>query len=379
MNFVKFGEIVTISKGRKLSNVYSNSALNKQRYIQIDDLRNDSNLKYSSDAGVEVKPEDLIIAWDGANAGTVGYGLEGLIGSTLARLRLTDKDCHAPFVGRFLQSKFSYIRANCTGATIPHVSRNVLEQLSVPSPPLPEQHRMTTILDKADALRQKRKQSLKLLDEFIRSVFLDMFGDPASNPNKWKERSLGDVIDETQYGTSKPAGEYGNGTQILRMNNITTSGEIDLKDLKWIELSASDIDKFTVQKDDILFNRTNSPELVGKTAVWESDHQFAYAGYLVRIRLIRQISNPYYVSAFLNSGYGKRLLFSKAKASINMSNISPTLLKEFTIPIPPIDVQNQFEAIVKATRAQKNTLRKSEDMLNDQFNALVQRAFRGEL
>ena len=206
-----------------------------------------------------------------------------------------------------------------------------------------------------------------------------MFGDPASNPNKWKERSLGDVIDETQYGTSKPAGEYGNGTQILRMNNITTSGEIDLKDLKWIELSASDIDKFTVQKDDILFNRTNSPELVGKTAVWESDHQFAYAGYLVRIRLIRQISNPYYVSAFLNSGYGKRLLFSKAKASINMSNISPTLLKEFTIPIPPIDVQNQFEAIVKATRAQKNTLRKSEDMLNDQFNALVQRAFRGEL
>lgn len=85
---VELGTIITITKGKKHDNVYASTSIGRKRYLQIEDLRNDDNLKYTVNPGVEVLPNDVIIAWDGANAGTIGFGLNGFIGSTLARLRL---------------------------------------------------------------------------------------------------------------------------------------------------------------------------------------------------------------------------------------------------------------------------------------------------
>src|SRR6185312_13841224 len=105
-NFISLKEIIDISKGKKHDNVFDYPIDGFSRYIQIDDFRNDTNLKYTNDKGVIVTEKDVIIAWDGANAGTIGFNLAGYIGSTLARLKIKDKNVDSKFLGWFLKSKF---------------------------------------------------------------------------------------------------------------------------------------------------------------------------------------------------------------------------------------------------------------------------------
>lgn len=214
----------------------------------------------------------------------------------------------------------------------PSLNRNNLHPVEVLWPPLPEQKRIAAILDKADEIRRKRQEAIKLTEELLRSAFLEMFGDPVTNPKGWEVRTLGDVIAEAQYGTSQKANEDGRGLPILRMNNITYRGEWDLSSVKWCEIPEAEREKYTTRRGDLLFNRTNSPELVGKTAVWNRDQHFAIAGYLIRVRF-NERARPEYVSAFLNSAHGKKLLFEKAKPSNNMSNFSASELRRLEVPI----------------------------------------------
>lgn len=145
----------------------------------------------------------IIIAWDGANAGTVSYGLEGAIGSTLAILETEDKNVYIPYVGKFLQSKNQYLRDTCTGATIPHVSRKALENIVIPLPSVERQKCISNTLDKAKSLIEKRKAQIEALDQLTQSVFLEMFGDPYKNPKNWPVGTIKDITLKTQYGTSK--------------------------------------------------------------------------------------------------------------------------------------------------------------------------------
>jgi type I restriction enzyme S subunit len=150
------------------------------------------------------------------------------------------------------------------------------------------------------------------------------------------------------------------------MNNIDYTGRLDLTSLKWIELADDEFDKFTVRRGDLLFNRTNSPELVGKTAVWDKDEAFAFAGYLVRVRVDATKALPEYVSAFLNSPFGKRMLIARAKPSINMSNISAPDLLRFEIPLPGIADQRRISAVldkVDAIRRKKQESTSLADLL----------------
>jgi type I restriction enzyme, S subunit len=185
------------------------------------------------------------------------------------------------------------ISSLAAGANINNLKNEHLDGLEIPLPPLDEQRRTAAILDKADALRRRRKRSLDLLDDLTQSIFLEMFGDPEKNPKGWKRGRISDLLEETQYGTSEKAGAVGK-YPILRMGNITSDGRTDFEDLKYIDLSDKDLDKFTLRRGDILFNRTNSADLVGKTAVFDRDERFAFAGYLVRARARKGVS-PHYV------------------------------------------------------------------------------------
>jgi type I restriction enzyme S subunit len=154
----KLGEVFKISKGKK---AIESSVETSLRYIQIGDLRNDDVMKYTTQSSNNVvcTKDDILIAWDGANAGTVGYNLEGVIGSTLAKLSPKRNGVHVAFVGRFLQSKFTYLRENCTGATIPHLSRTVLENLQIPLPPLEQQNKIAAIFRCGRCLQAKNQST----------------------------------------------------------------------------------------------------------------------------------------------------------------------------------------------------------------------------
>jgi type I restriction enzyme S subunit len=290
-------------------------------------------------------------------------------------------DIDGRFLTHYLKATEQVIMGMANNAThgTKRLPTELIESIHVPVPPLPEQRRIAAILDNADAIRRKREDGIRLTEELLRSTFLELFGDPATNPEDWPIRSMADVVEETQYGTAAKSNGDGEGLPVLRMNNITYGGEIDLSDLKWCEISEEGRPQYTVRKGDLLFNRTNSPELVGKTAVWERDDTYAFAGYLVRVRFHENQALPDYVSAFLNSAYGKKMLFAKAKPSNNMSNFSAGEFCRIELPVPGIDIQRRFQAVVGDVRDMKEKRVAGLAEASNLFGSLVQRAFRGEL
>ena len=160
----------------------------------------------------------------------------------------------------------SKLEAMAPATTVAIVSKSKFERLEIPVPPLKEQKRIVEVLDQADELRQKRRLALEELDVLELATFYALIGDPSPSNTKWPLAKIGELLSESQYGTSSKAGSVGE-LPILRMNNITYNGELDLSDLKYIDLTLDDIKKYTVRDGDLVFNRTNSPDLVGKTAV----------------------------------------------------------------------------------------------------------------
>ena len=130
------------------------------------------------------------------------------------------------------------------------------------------------------------------------------------------------------------------------MNNITYSGALDLTELKHVELPADDVEQYSVRRGDLLFNRTNSQELVGKMAVWDRNEAYAFAGYLVRVRLQRERADPRFVAAWFNTPGMKAQLRTRAKPSINMSNINATELLTFPLVLPPLPEQRRIADIL---------------------------------
>ncbi|EAW0311225.1 TPA_asm: restriction endonuclease [Salmonella enterica subsp. enterica serovar Typhi str. CT18] len=237
---------------------------------------------------------------------------------------------------------------NCGQKTtnISNLNLERFKELFIPLPSLNDQRRIVAILDKAANIRQKREQAIKLSDDFLRATFLEMFGTPANNIHRFPTGKIRDLVDSVNYGTSAKAsidsGEY----PILRMGNITYQGRWDFTDLKYLDLSVKEKDKFLVKEGDLLFNRTNSKELVGKTAVYEENRPMAFAGYLIRVRP-NPIGNNYYISGYLNSIHGKITLMNMCKSIVGMANINAQELQNIEILIPPKHLQDEYEIIYK--------------------------------
>jgi len=172
-----------------------------------------------------------------------------------------------------------------------------------------------------------------------------MFGDPILNPKHWQEARIADVVTDVKYGTSKSADEEGK-YKYLRMNNLTDDGHLNLTDLKYINISDSELDKCIVHKGDILFNRTNSAELVGKTALFDLDEPMVIAGYIIRIRL-KECLSPVFFNTFMNTPALKNKLHGMAKGAVNQANINAKELQSIEIVVPPISLQLDFENFIK--------------------------------
>jgi type I restriction enzyme S subunit len=254
------------------------------------------------------------------------------------------------------------------------VPSRFLKDTLIPVPPLPEQKRIAVILAKADRLRRLRRYARDLSDTYLQSVFLEMFGDPVANPMGWEQTTIGEIVASSQYGTSKKSNSEQKGYPVLGMGNITYSGKIDLTSLSYVELSEEEFETLRLLPGDIIFNRTNSTELVGKTAHWNEELDAVLASYLVKLRLKPAVL-PDYFAALLNSGYYKILFQYRCRKAVGQSNISPTLLKEFPMLIPPLPLQQKFARVVhefERLRAQQREAKRQAEHL---FQTLLHWAF----
>ncbi|HBL9062211.1 TPA: restriction endonuclease subunit S, partial [Escherichia coli] len=311
-------------------------------WIKSGDLK-DSKIyeanEYITAAGLEnssakiVEKDSILIAMYGATVGRLAIlGINAATNQAICNIRPDTTIADMKYLYYFLKSKFSYFVENAVGGAQPNISQGLIKSLEVPLPSLDEQKRIADILDKAAGVCQKREQAIKLADDFLRAKFLEMFGTPANNIHRFPKGTIRDLVDSVNYGTSAKAsidsGEY----PILRMGNITYQGRWDFTDLKYLDLSVKEKDKYLVKEGDLLFNRTNSKELVGKTAVYEEDRPMAFAGYLIRVRP-NSIGNNYYISGYLNSIHGKITLMNMCKSIVGMANINAQELQNIEILI----------------------------------------------
>jgi type I restriction enzyme S subunit len=159
---------------------------------------------------------------------------------------------------------------------------------------------------------------------------------------------------------------------------LPNDGHIELEPLSYVELTDKEFIDLRLERGDIIFNRTNSTELVGKTAYWNYDFNAVIASYLVKLKLKKTVLPEFFV-ALLNSPSYKRLFQERCKKAVGQSNVSPTLLKEFPVIVPPLAEQERFAAIIQRherLRAQQREAERQAEML---FQSLLHRAFRGEL
>jgi type I restriction enzyme, S subunit len=235
------------------------------------------------------------------------------------------------------------------------------------------------LLEQADGLRRKRAEADALADRILPALFHEMFGDPATNPQGWPRVRLGDVILETAYGTSNPSNANREGLPVLRMNNISSCGQLQLADLKHVVLEEAEAEKHLLADGDLLFNRTNSKELVGKTGHWRGAFPAVAASYLIRVRVDTSQVVPDFVWAWMNTPYFKQRLFDISRRAVGMANINATELRAMPITIPDILRQQRFSDRLRSLENLADQRQLATLQLNTLLRTMLHRAFTGEL
>lgn len=257
----------------------------------------------------------------------------------------------------------------CSGATQKAINNGAFAKLQVPSYSLDEQRRISNILDQADALRQKRKQAVQLLDDFLRATFLDMFGDPVVNDHKWRVAKFSQV-GTLDRGISKhrprnapellggpypliQTGDVANSGGYIRLYKSTYS-DLGLKQSKMWPIGTLCITiAANIAKTGVLTFRACFPDSVVGFAPND----------MVKTEYVQ------YWMSFL-----QKILEEKAPESAQ-KNINLEILRNLDIPVPPIDLQNKFTLIVNKTEETKQEMQTSQAELDNQFSALTQRCF----
>lgn len=228
-----------------------------------------------------------------------------------------------------------------SGACMPNIKKSDLGNFIIEyEEDETRQEEVVKVLEKCELLLEDYNKKLALLDEAVRARFVEMFGDPIENQKDWEVVKIRDIVTDVRYGTSKPAVEGGR-YPYLRMNNLTVDGGLDLSDLKYIDIPDNEIEKCVVRKGDILFNRTNSIDLIGKTAVFNLLDDMVIAGYIIRIRLNNQIL-PDVFSQYMNLEAMKKVLRGMAKGAVNQANINAQELQSIKVYIPDMELQKQY-------------------------------------
>lgn len=205
------------------------------------------------------------------------------------------------------------------------------------------------------------------------SQFIELFGDPETNPFGWRMGTIRDIVSDVRYGSSRKAsidGKY----PYLRMNNITYGGELDLTDVKRIDIPDDEIDRCSVRKGDVLFNRTNSKELVGKTCLYDREELMVLAGFVIRVR-VNEKAIPEFLAQYMNLPYIKELLLSMCKAACGQANINAQELQSIPIYIPPVEAQKQFVGFKEQLDKSKFELKQAIERVTNLMKSLMQQDF----
>ncbi|MFI5408055.1 restriction endonuclease subunit S [Kaistia sp. UC242_56] len=286
----------------------------------------------------------------------------------------TSTDCDLKWLSYALSS--SRIRELNKAAAVPGLNRNDAYRENVLVPPLDEQKRIAAILDKADQLRQKRRQAIGLLDSLTQWIFLEMFGDPVTNPKGWAVKELASLERFLTSGSRGWAQYYADrGRPFIRIQNLK-NGKLSRDDLVFVDApDNAEARRTAVQSGDVLISITAD---LGRVAVVPYDLDGG-ANINQHIALFRPKGiNSTFLASYLASEGGKRQFNASnrqgVKAGLNFNDI-----RSLKVPVPPLDMQTKFEEALVSLEARQYQYSIAENNVEDLFASLQHRAFSGQL
>ena len=301
------------------------------------------------DKPIKIAYKDDILISVRAPIGAINIASEECcIGRGLAAVRALKGKCLYEFLYYALQSNTEELKSQGTGSTFKAISKQILANSELPDITLEEQHRIVNRLLKVDTLIENANEQLRLFDQLVKSRFIEMFGNPAINPNSYPVKSMDEIANYWNGLTYKPENVSNEGTIVLRSSNIQ-NGKLDFKDI--VRVNCQIGEKKYVRNNDILMcSRNGSSKLVGKVALIESlTEPMCFGAFMMVIR-----SNYYpYLLTYFNTDAFRRQLSVGATTTINQ--ITVNMLNKITVPVPPIEQVKEYSFFVNQVNKSKFT------------------------
>jgi len=357
-----------------------------------DILRGRTETSYDGDVDAEfiVAPGDLVVGMDGDFNTALWRGPRAALNQRVCKLSPNPHFYDKRLLHWVLQGYLSAINAATSSITVKHLSSRTITEILLPLPPLAEQQRLVAVIEEhlsrldaaVAALERVRVALPRYRAAVLKAACEGRLVETDAASTAWTSVAVEQVATEVRYGTSAKTSETKTGIPVLRMGNIV-DGRLDLESLKFLPENHEEFPTLLLAPGDVLFNRTNSPELVGKTAVYRGiPAPCSFASYLIRIRLAPTCV-PDFLSYTLNSAVGRRWIGSVVSQQVGQANVSGGKLKEFTFALPPVPHQHLIVAEVDrrlsladaAHRAVAAGLAKAKRLRQ----AILKRAFEGKL
>jgi type I restriction enzyme S subunit len=360
------------------------------------DIKDVSKMDFTSaeQEKFKLRNGDLLVC-EGGEIGRTALWLDELpecyFQKAIHRLRPKSDDTLPRFFLYWMERCFRFANVyKMAGArtTIAHLPQDKLEQLKIPLPSIGEQRAIVRALDAVRKAEEAWQREIEFEREHKAAVMEDLFthgtrGGPTRQteigkiPESWQAVKIDAIIRLKQYGLSL----RGNGTgsvPILRMNNLA-EGKVDLTNLQWVDLDVRTESSFVLRPGDLLFNRTNSQDLVGKVGLFDHSGRYVFASYLVRLTFNETVATSPFVNAYLNLASTQRRLKGIASRGVSQSNISAGKLGNFLVPLPALDEQREIAAVSDAFDRRINSLAREEVKLGELFRAMLDELMTGKL
>jgi len=403
--WVRLGNITQIKGGKRIP---KGTSLLKEntgyKYIRVTDMKNGTVLNddihyiskdiYNKISNYTISKNDIYITCAGT-IGRVGIIPVEFDGANLTEnadkiiIKHINKNLLVKVLSSYIVQK--QIQEVITTGCQPKLAIKKIEQLKIPLPPINEQQRIVerieSLFAKLDRAKELIENTLAQFEQNKMAILHKAFtGELTAKWRKennidlssWQEKTIDELCTSLKYGTSKKSNPEGS-VVVLRMGNLQ-NGEIDWSNLMYTD-DKDDIEKYLLKKGDVLFNRTNSPELVGKTSIYRGEYPAIYAGYLIKLDYGKDIIGEY-LNYIMNSTKAKHYCYTVKTDGVSQSNINAKKIGAFEIPVPTIEEQQEIVNILDKLLAKYNKIKNLEQQLEKielLKKAILAKAFRGEL
>lgn len=330
------------------------------------------------------KKEDVLICVVGATVGKLNLGIDAAIGRSVAALRSDKNKLNYKYLYYYLKTWVIRLRETSQGSAIGVITKDMLNKIEIPIPCLTEQAKIVEVLDKAQELIDKRKEQIEALDELVKSRFIEIFGNPFDT-TKWQLKKLKEVSISISDGSNVDKKYYQEHGEVLflRIQNVWRN-ELRLEDSVYISENVNqDYIDTSLRTGDLLITKIGrfytKDSSLGRVSLYLGENDKAnYSNNIMRVRLKNEVLSEY-INTLLNLDDYNQYIRNVSLGGTDKRALSKTLIGDFPIIVPPMKLQKNFVDFVKQVDNLKSQMETSLKELEDNFNSLMQKAFKGEL